>query len=581
MAITAKELVRKYKEDPRTAKKHLTFLQALLLGIKPVINGDLDLPVTVRFSLIGFENALEQLVSDTEKTDAELEDAFGQMLNTRKLLDVSLDENRTVREAMLGGNNVKTSNETKLKQFDKFFGTTLSKPGKTIARSDEDVMDALIQSDYSRSQSASAWIKGFMKIGNTKAQRELNPDYLEEKISKIMAARALSGCKRDDKQTLTGTDLTENRIIEEAEKLRSDPTFRQFMKNVKNTKGWNAAARKALGSGHAGGLDTLFTQFIAEAYGPGKMPNDPSLKRYMPTAKQRIEALQLQEMHSRGDATWAEVFTATGPRPGSRLPKFDYTKASAEVLVLRNMIKAERDSKSTLDRQVPADGTLEAQVKTLSSDKAYKKIANHPPIKELFSRGHGGKMIEKMRELETVAGVGEAAKKLMNANTIGARIKEIQETSGKIWFSLSDDYEYDENDQKSRVEHVDKLTKEYYVLNEASGKKNPDGTYDYKDLDKNLLKDVPWSKVNNAAASPSPLSNLSKEGAIDIAWGIKNKTQKEFFNDAARKEKGNIENQQLSRSSSVFSDNTYYSANENDQSEKHREIPSDFLNSSF
>ncbi|MBO4887131.1 MAG: hypothetical protein J5589_02300 [Firmicutes bacterium] len=568
MAITAKELVRKYKNDPQTAKRHLTFLQTQLMGLRPVIYDTLDLPVDAHLGFIRLENTVSKLASNKEKTDEELEKAFQQMLNTQKLLDVSLGE-KTFRDALLGGDDVKAGNKNHLKQFDTFFGTTLSKPGKTIATTDKAALEKLTDDELARSQSASAWIKGYMKMGNTRAEREANPAYLEEKIALIMAARKLSGCKRDDKATLIGTDLTESQIREEAAKLKNDPTFKDFMKKVSRSEGWNAAVKKAMGTGHAGGLDTLFTKFIAEEYAPGKMPNDPSLERYMPTAKQRIEALQLQEMHSRGDATWGELLTATGPRPGSKLPKFDYAKASAEVLVLRNMIKAERDHKATLNRKIPTDGTLAEKVNTLVSDKAYKRIANSRTARELFAKGHGGKMIEEMRKLESVAGVGEPAKKVMNANTIGARIREIQETAGKIRNSLMDDFEYDEEEQQERIGSVEKLTKEYYVLNEVSGKKNQDGTYNYEDLDKNLLKDVPYSKIDSALASPSPLSGLSKDAAEEITWEISNKTQQSFFNDAVKKEKGIVEEKNPSRSSS------YETISEADEEEQVEKVPTE------
>ena len=72
MAITAKELVRKYKEDPQTAKRHLTFLQAQLLGLRPVIYETMDLPIDAHLGFIRLENAVTKLASNKEKTDDEL-----------------------------------------------------------------------------------------------------------------------------------------------------------------------------------------------------------------------------------------------------------------------------------------------------------------------------------------------------------------------------------------------------------------------------------------------------------------------------------------------------------------------------
>ena len=524
MAVTAKELVAKYKKDPDAAKEHIDALELSLFSVLTPILNNIDLSATAKIGAINFRSALNKLESIQEKSDEELEEAFQQMLNAQQILDVQYDEDQTVRDLILS-----KGNKNCLKDFDTFFGTEFSKTGKVIDSNDEEQLQKLTETALTRTQNASEWIKEFKKIGSSQAEREANQDYLEEKMALIMAARKLAGCKRNDKATLLAANLTEQQVRDEARKLRENGTFKDFMKQVKRNKGWNESVRSAMKKGHAGELDTLFTEFIATSYAPGKMPNDASLKRYMPTVKQRIEALQLREMHSRGDATWAEMFTATGPKPGVKQPAFDYSRASAEILVLRNMIKAARNQKSLLSQQIPADGELQEKVSTLTSDKGFYKIANNHKYKELFAKGHGGKMIEEMRQVEEIAGVSNYAKEIMNANTVGVRLDELKVKASQLYKSLEDeeDFLYDEKDLIKRTKD---FVTEYYALNDVCGKKNADGSYDYKDIKKNRLKDVPWNKINQANAAISSLKDLTVDKAKDIMQSIVLYGQEEYFN---------------------------------------------------
>ena len=79
----------------------------------------------------------------------------------------------------------------------------------------------------------------------------------------------------------------------------------------------------------------------------------------MPTAKERIEALQ-QEIRD-------------GKNP---------IRPTAEIVVLRNLVKAERNKKETLDRPIPMNGSLRADVQKLNSDQGFASLAVSPKVKE-------------------------------------------------------------------------------------------------------------------------------------------------------------------------------------------------------
>ena len=70
----------------------------------------------------------------------------------------------------------------------------------------------------------------------------------------------------------------------------------------------------------------------------------------------------------------------------------------AEIVTLRNMAKAYRDHKESLDKPIECDKTvsLSKSVESLSNRTGFAEVATYG--KDYIQKGHGGKMVDKMRE---------------------------------------------------------------------------------------------------------------------------------------------------------------------------------------
>ena len=246
-------------------------------------------------------------------------------------------------------------------------------------------IEKVIRSGYDISKIAEKKNLGdnFTKTGDVwiKSLRQSNKNFKpEDYIATIFAVRMISGCGRDDFDTLSKSRVSSYNVIFKRNAILEHPEFKNFMETLNNDPKKMATAMKhANSTGHGGALEDMFREYLLNKPA-GELTNDPLLARYMPTALDRIEVLQEQ----------AKTALKEGKTP---------EKAMAEIAVVRDFVRATHNSKETLKVKIPANGKLQEETNTLANSNFMKKCAtNHPEITNLIKEGHGGKMVEEINK---------------------------------------------------------------------------------------------------------------------------------------------------------------------------------------
>ena len=234
-------------------------------------------------------------------------------------------------------------------------------------------------------QTAAKWIESYktligmqIKIGNNKGS-----NYPEAFIARIMAARELSKSVRGKASTL-GVEMDEHKIADRAAKIMANESFKDFaaeLKKPENLRKVEAIFTKK--HSHGGELDDMFREHL-RTLPAGKLDNDPDLKRWMPTVKQRIEALQGQAQKSL--KAGKEVY-----------------REAVEIITLRVMVGAKRGGEG-LNVPVPVrDGkngvSLSEKVITDADLQKNREAFDKADGAKYICSGHGGKMIENIAKM--------------------------------------------------------------------------------------------------------------------------------------------------------------------------------------
>ena len=335
--------------------------------------------------------------------------------------------------------------------------------------------------DLEPARSASQWIRDW-KADFREEQGKL--DYPAGYFAKIMAARMLADSDRGYKNKLVSTQLTESAINAKARELMENHQFRGFVESLKGEQ-LSRAESAVLSRGHCGGLDDMFRDYLKNLKA-GKLTNEALLDRYMPTVQERIEILQKQ----------------TENRPKDQL---SCAAEAAEITVLRNMIRAERNKKTRLRKKIPTaeQSTLEKQTFVLRNSNLYlNKVgsAGTEEFRELVRKGHGGEMVEKLRLEEKGLPQSEQVKKLLYENTLGGRLETIKKDAEELrekLYSVTDDNDDDSPEVEAAVKQAKGLLAEYLALDMLC--RNPVT----KQLDPEIMKQgIPWSKLDAARNNP-------------------------------------------------------------------------------
>ena len=241
----------------------------------------------------------------------------------------------------------------------------------------------------SEMHSASWWIK---KLRSPENLYKRNPETRTKelditKLACIMAARDLANSVRGEKANLVNKNLSPGQIRARAAELANQPDFNNFILKIRSDPELQRKAISAVGEGHGGGLDDLFSEYLARK-APGELPVSPELKRWAPSALQRIEGLQEQL------------------RQGN-LDEFQAKKRVAEIIAARKLVGARRagflqhaDQRLNQKLTDPAKlnakaGDLETCLNMLTSDQIQD-------LARQAKEGHGGAMLESFKKLNTV-----------------------------------------------------------------------------------------------------------------------------------------------------------------------------------
>ncbi len=241
----------------------------------------------------------------------------------------------------------------------------------------------------SEMHSASWWIKKLRSAENLyKRNPETRTKELDvTKLACIMAARDLANSVRGEKDNLVNKNLSLGQIRARAAELANQPDFNNFILKIRSDPELQRKAISAVGNGHGGGLDDLFSEYLARK-APGELPVSPELKRWAPSALQRIEGLQ--EQLRQGD-----------------LDEFQTKKRLAEIIAARKLVGARRagtfhhaderlNKKLTEPKKLNAKaGDLETCLNMLTSDQ----IQN---LARMAKDGPGGAMLEHFKTMNTV-----------------------------------------------------------------------------------------------------------------------------------------------------------------------------------
>jgi len=367
---------------------------------------------------------------------------------------------------------------------------------------------------FEGSRSASAYIQNIRDNGfpqrNAANLSDEEKERCIDRFIKIMAARELADSDRGKKEKLVATQLSEEQIEQRAAQMKSDFTFQQYIRTLKDDPArMNAAISAATAKpGHGGGLDDMFKDYVKNQP-PGLMRNDEILKRYMPTVKERIEILKEKyktrvsaekDLESvkrslRGTKNERTVLKlqAKEEKLTDTAEDNDPKVIAAEIIVLRNMIHADKGKKTSLDKPIPVvkEDTLSYTAQDLRNSEESGQVLEDQSVRSLITTGHGGQMAAKARELaNNKQGLKKELLDVYNENTIETRMSKMKRDAAALKDEL-DEARRSGVDLNKTMRKCKELLAEGMLLDMKIRDRQTG-------LIKNdeLKKDVPWGEVN-------------------------------------------------------------------------------------
>ena len=300
----------------------------------------------------------------------------------------------------------------------------------------------------------------------------------------IIAARQLAGSTRNDAGTLN-TEIKYEDVFKRVEEMKKDPVIKNFILDTVNDKytlitAVNGAKQRP---GHGGKLDDMLKEYVRNLP-PGEISNDKLHERYLPTVKERIEIIQNQTKTLLKEEAKTIV--------DLRKQKETIHKAIAETIILRNLAKADKGSKSSLDKPIPCEeeDTLKCNVEKLIACRTFQDICDRRGMKELLFNGHGGNLTHMIRE-HYFSGLEIKDKnmsEILEQNTIKRRMEELSKQVEEIKDGLSEI----NNSRKA----IAILTEYTFLMNQGLDKTT------HRPVMSRYNKDVPWEKVNEIERNP-------------------------------------------------------------------------------
>lgn len=394
---------------------------------------------------------------------------------------------------------------------------------------------------------------------------EEKADYADNFL-RMMAARMLAGSKRNDKSLLEMTRLGEDAIEEQVRRMKKDPTFQSFTESLKDDPALmkQAIAAAAKKPGHGGGLDDMFKAHITNLPAH-QLRNNALLSRWMPTVKERIEALKAKAADKMAAAKEYEKLKEKLDRM-DRQSSYDekerqalmdkmeaaeerkgnlYDEAS-EILILRNMVKADRGHKASLDKPVPVSerDTLEGRFYRAKGDKKFAEALENEETAKLIAKGHGGALIDEIRK-GGVPGDYRTIGRELYAGSVQTRIEELKADAKTAAARLKASPDDPETADKAKD-----ILSEYLMLDFMTR----DKATNQIDQAKLLTENVPYGKIEEMKQSGpgnNPMfrkmvGSISGQQAAELMEDMAEKGQGEFMGDLMqRKVRSDLQEQNL------------------------------------
>ena len=333
-------------------------------------------------------------------------------------------------------------------------------------------LDQSVNYGKGKSVNVKSYIEGRMRdVRNGKA---LNA----EDLAKIMAAREITGTKGGKAADL---DVKASPIDIEtrARRLAQNKQFQAWAQSL----GKDGAKDLLSGRTHGGKMEKNFTKFLANR--PiGALSNDKELARHMPTAKERIEAIQAQ-------------LESKDPRNVGR-PDLIQAAAAAEIIQIRRENHVQRGG-AGLDRKLAvtdvAEKKLTSTVKNTVQAFGMEGLLSQAARTQLMgqSRTHGGAMQDYVREVglrSEFGGIREYAEQ----DTRGGRMKALQNEARTLNSQLKAAQEKNKP-TKELMERSRQNALEFYALNtglmEPQGKPLPEPRRTQA-----LQETIPWERTD-------------------------------------------------------------------------------------
>lgn len=365
---------------------------------------------------VSFERVLEKqlLAARLMRLEKSINDAGSPALkeNTKKL----------IHDCLFSQRNGRSGKEQRLSEKDHYdLLDSVRQEASRLAKNNPAVKDVVEAADrymqnshvrQAEAHNADKWIENYQKAGFELTGPDGKKGVNTDRFVDIMAARMLVNSVRGDKKSLSKS-LSAADIAAKAKELKGNDTFKGFLEKLNKDPKAMQKALSAAKSGHGGGLDDLFRDHVKNLPA-GKLENTPLMERYLPTVKERIEVLQAQ-------------VTKEGIDGSETLHR-----KAAEIIALRNLAKAERGKKKSLEKPIPVSKPgqgLTSQMTALSKDPLFQKLCNNHwnVTMSLITEGHGGALGEYLRAPDREKPVAFSdARKVLYANSIHGRIDEIK-----------------------------------------------------------------------------------------------------------------------------------------------------------
>ncbi|MCR4686242.1 MAG: hypothetical protein K5659_01605 [Lachnospiraceae bacterium] len=313
--------------------------------------------------------------------------------------------------------------------------------------------------DIQSSKDALHWVD-YLKneYGRNPNSFKSKPEYPDNFLTSIIAVRDIAGAERNEPSTLRrGGLISQSDIDGRIVTLKQNAHFANWLAEFKRDPAYLAKAESAatVTFGHGGKVEDMFKKYLMKQPA-GALEYDPTIARLMPTVKERIEGLQDQIKNGKKND-----------------PEFVAT-AAAEILLLRNKIKCERDKKSSLNVKCPCDDQqFNEKIKALAEQDTFKLMLQNPRILSQITEGHGGEMIDRMRTefMDNSYSSVSVSQPLMEG-TVDGRLEMIKNEV----LQIRDDFGGSKNPTVQQKDNAKKIIAEYASLASLKVKKNYKGS---------------------------------------------------------------------------------------------------------